>query len=107
MVALPKGSALFPDMTPDRFGRCGGNATKIIGRWVREQGIANPRKAPAHSWRHRFKDVCRNAGVERSVHDALTGHSSADVGDKYGLGYSLHVLAAAIAKLPSPLTALT
>jgi len=29
------------------------------------------------------------------------------VGDKYGLGYSLHVLAAAIAKLPSPLTALT
>jgi hypothetical protein len=75
---------------------------KIIGRWVRRQGIADPRKAPNHSWRHRFKDVCRNAGIEKSVHDALTGHVSGEVGDKYGLGYSLPVLAAAVAKLQSP-----
>jgi hypothetical protein len=32
----------------------------------------------------------------------MTGHASGDEGDKYGLGYSLPVLAAAIAKLPSP-----
>lgn len=34
--------------------------------------------------------------------DALTDHASGDEGDKYGLGYSLPTLAAAIAKLPSP-----
>jgi integrase len=99
---LPKGSPLFPDMAPDVFGRRGGNATKILGRWVRRQGIADPRKAPNHSWRHRFKDECRNAGIEKSVHDALTGHTSGEVGDKYGLGYSLPTLAAAVGKLQSP-----
>jgi integrase len=102
VASLPKHGPLFPDIAPDKFGRRGGNATKIIGRWVRKQGIADPRKAPNHSWRHRFKDECRNAGIEKAIHDALTGHASDDEGDKYGLGYSLPVLAAAIAKLPSP-----
>jgi hypothetical protein len=46
--------------------------------------------------------VCRNAGIEKSVHDALMGHVSGEVGDKYGLGYSLPTLAAVVAKLPSP-----
>jgi hypothetical protein len=41
------------------------------------------------------------------ANDALTGRASGDEGDKYGLGYALPVLAAAIAKLPSPLTSLT
>jgi integrase len=100
---LPADGPLFPDLTPDRFGRRGGNGTKIIGRWVRASGITNPRKAPNHAWRHRFKDVCRGAGIEKAVHDALTGHASGDVGDGYGLGYPLGVLATAIAKLPDPL----
>jgi hypothetical protein len=51
--------------------------------------------------RHRFKDVCRNAGIDKSVHN-LTGQTTGEVGDKYGLGYSLPVLAAAVAKLASP-----
>jgi integrase len=80
VASLPKGGPLFPDMAPDKFGRRGGNATKIIGRWVRKQGIADARKAPNHSWRHRFKDECRNAGIEKPVHDALTGHASGDEG---------------------------
>lgn len=52
---LPADGPLFPDLSPDRFGRRGGNGTKIIGRWVRASGITNPRKAPNHAWRHRFK----------------------------------------------------
>ena len=94
---------LFPDLKPDRFGRRGGTGTKNIGRWVRALGITDQRKAPNHAWRHRFKDVCRAAGIEKPVHDALTGHSSADVGDSYGLGYRLDTLHTAIQKLPSPL----
>lgn len=65
-------------------------------------GITDPRKAPSHSWRHRFKDACRRAGIEKAVHDALTGHASTDVGDQYGLGYPLEALADAIEKLPVP-----
>jgi len=99
--SLPANGPLLPDLTPDRFERRGGNGTKIIGRWVRAQGIVDSRKAPNHAWRHRFKDLCRGAGIEKAVHDALTGHASRDVGDGYGLGYPLNVLAAAINKLPS------
>jgi integrase len=100
--SLPEDSLLFPELTPDRFGSPGGKATKVIGRWVRGLGITDPRKAPSHSWRHRFKDVCRRAGIEKAIHDALTGHASGDVGDQYGLGYPLETLAGAIAKLPMP-----
>ncbi|MBI2254388.1 MAG: tyrosine-type recombinase/integrase [Proteobacteria bacterium] len=97
---LPKLSPLFPDAAKDRFGKRGGTATKILGRWMRDLGIADRRKVPNHSWRHRFKDLCRNAHIEKSIHDALTGHASKDEGDKYGLGYSLEVLSTAIKKLP-------
>jgi integrase len=99
---LPEDSLLFPELKPDRFGSPGGKATKVIGRWIRGLGITDPRKAPSHSWRHRFKDVCRRAGIEKAIHDALTGHASSDVGDQYGLGYPLETLAEAIAKLPMP-----
>jgi integrase len=100
--SLPHDSLLFPELTPDRFGSPGGKATKMLGRWIRGLGITDPRKAPSHSWRHRFKDACRRAGIEKAVHDALTGHASTDVGDQYGLGYPLETLAEAIGKLPGP-----
>ena len=70
---LPADGPLFPDLSPDRFGRRGGNGTKIIGRWVRASGITNPRKAPNHAWRHRFKDVCRGAGIEKRSMTHLRG----------------------------------
>ena len=70
--------------------------------WCSANSITDPRKAPSHSWRHRFKDACRRAGIEKAVHDALTGHASTDVGDQYGLGYPLETLAQAIEKLPVP-----
>jgi integrase len=99
--SLPEGS-LFPDLKPDRFGSPGGTATKRLGRWVRSLGIEDPRKVPNHSWRHRFKDLCRGAGIEKAVNETLMGHASSDVGDRYGLGYPLKTLADAIAKIPVP-----
>ena len=43
-VAACKDSDLFSDATPDRFGNRGGNATKVISRWVREKlGITDLR----------------------------------------------------------------
>jgi integrase len=105
VASLPAGGPLFGDIAPDRFGKRGGTGTKVMGRWVRGLGITDPRKAPSHSWRHRFKDLCRGAGIEKAVHDALTGHTSSDEGDKYGMGYPLMTLVAAVAKLPDQVVA--
>jgi len=100
---LPTTGPLFPNVTPDRFGKRGGNGTKTIGRWVRRKvGITDPRKAPNHSWRHRYKSICRKAGIEEEIHDYLTGHSSGGrVGRDYG-DYGLEVLFGAIDRLKSP-----
>jgi integrase len=99
--SLPEGR-LFPDLKPDRFGSPGGTATKQLGRWIRSLGITDPRKVPNHSWRHRFKDLCRDAGIEKAVNEALMGHASSDVSDQYGSGYSLKTFAQAIEKIPVP-----
>jgi integrase len=101
---LPKDGPLFPDVKPDRFGKRGGNGQKTIGRWVRTKvGITDKRKAPNHSWRHRFADECRKVGIPRDMRFALDGHAGTEVGDKYGQGFTLGVLASAVRKLHSPL----
>jgi hypothetical protein len=38
-----KPGPLFADLTPDKFGKRGGNGTKIIGRFVRQLGLVDPR----------------------------------------------------------------
>jgi hypothetical protein len=65
----------------------------VLGRVLPKLKIMDRRKVASHSWRHRFKVLCRGAGIEQAVHDALTGHSS---GNGYGLGYPLRTLAVAI-----------
>lgn len=93
--------ALFTDLTPDRYGRRGGNGTKIISRWVRSLGIENPDIAPNHSWRHRIKDLFRRHGVAWDVGEAVCGRVRGGEGDNYGSeGYPVSVLAEAIEKLP-------
>jgi hypothetical protein len=85
-------------LKPDSFGSRGGAFTKIGGRFVRSLGITDKRKV-LHSARHRFKDICRSAGIPKDVHDALTGHAARDVGSSYGLGHNLMTLTKAIDKL--------
>jgi len=104
--SLPKTGPLFPNVPPDLFGKRGGNGSKTLGRWVRKTvGITNPRIQPNHAWRHRFVDQCRRHGVPRDVRFAITGHVSGEEGDAYGNRgepFPITVLAAAMAKLPSP-----
>ncbi|MDY0884313.1 DUF6538 domain-containing protein [Dongia soli] len=103
---LPKDGPLFPKVKPDRFGKRGGNGSKTIGRWIREKlGITDPLIQPNHAWRHRLADECRKLEISREVRFAIDGHKLADVGDQYGLGVPLKVMAEAVAKLPNPLAA--
>jgi integrase len=103
VAKLPKHSPLFPNLTPDVYGKRGGSGSKRLCRWIRVNlGMDNPRKAPNHAWRHRFKSVSRRAGVEEEYHEALTGHTSGgSEGRDYG-EYEVQVLYREICKIKSP-----
>ncbi|RDJ22008.1 hypothetical protein DWF00_27190 [Bosea caraganae] len=65
-------------------------------------GVTDPRKV-FHSFRHLFKDMCRDAGLSEDVHDALTGHAAGkSVGRGYGAGHSVARLFAEISKIVAP-----
>ncbi|MTK12255.1 MAG: site-specific integrase, partial [Clostridiaceae bacterium] len=92
------GGRLFPELVPDQHGTVTGNWSKWWGRYARDLGVTDKRKV-FHSFRHTVKDAFRNAGVEKSLRDAIMGHAAGDVADSYGAGYSLAIMAAAVAKL--------
>ncbi len=77
------GGSLFPDLKPDSLGKLTGSFSKWFTRHRRSIGIDDPRKV-FHSFRHAFKEACRDAGIGEEVHDALTGHSGGGVGRSYG-----------------------
>ncbi len=99
---LPRNGRLLPDLKPGAFDDKSAAYSKRAGRWLRGLGIADRRKVANHSWRHRFKDVCRDARVPTDQHDALTGHGPPNEGGRYGLGHALATLADAIRMLPLP-----
>lgn len=90
---------LFPGLPPDAFGRRGGNGTKVLGRFVRKLGLDDPRLAPNHSWRHRFKTAGRRHGLALDIVNAITGHGRKTVADAYG-EFPLPALARELAKIP-------
>lgn len=98
-VERTKTGAIFAEVPPDRFGVRGGNMTKVISKWVRRLGLEDPRVAPSHAWRHRFKTLCRRYGVSPDIGDALTGHSARTVADSYG-AFEVTALHREICKLP-------
>ena len=62
-----KSGPLFLELSPDKFGKRGGNGTKVIGRFVRRLGLKNPRLSPSHSWRHRIKTSGRKYGLAQDI----------------------------------------
>lgn len=54
-----------------------------IGKWVRGLGVTGE-VAPNHGWRHRFKTVAIEAGMDARARDAIQGHAARTAGDSYG-----------------------
>ncbi|MGC2415661.1 MAG: DUF6538 domain-containing protein [Stellaceae bacterium] len=107
VVGLPKNGPLFPGLKPDMFGRRGGNGSKRVSRWVRGTvGITDPRKAPSHSWRHRFRTIVRNTkyGIGEDVADYMCGHGG-NGGEGRSYGEYRDAMIVAIGRLPPPLPA--
>ena len=90
----------FPELSSAGSRQLTASWSQWFGRYLRQViGIADLRKT-FHSFRHTFKDLCREAGISKDLHDRLTGHTSQDVGDGYGSGtYPLRPLALAIEQI--------
>lgn len=83
-ATLPATSPLFPDLKRNPRGKLGGYFSNYFSGYLRKKvGITDPRKV-FHSFRHTFKDSCRNAGIPEEVHDALSGHTRSGASRRYG-----------------------
>lgn len=98
-VQRTKAGPIFSRLTPDKFGKRGGNGTKVIGRFVRQLGITDKRISPSHSWRHRIKTLGRRHGLAKDILDAITGHGSKSVADTYG-EFPVEALYRELCKIP-------
>ena len=98
-AAKTKFGPLFAALSPDKFGKRGGNGTKVIGRFVRQLGLKDPRLSPSHSWRHRIKTSGRKYGLAPDLLNAITGHAAKTVGDSYG-EFPVDALLREISKIP-------
>ena len=98
-VKKVKAGPLFADLSPDKFGKRGGNGTKVIGRFVRQLGLTDPRLSPSHSWRHRIKTSQRKHGLAQDILDAITGHGARSVADSYG-EFPVEALHRELSKIP-------
>lgn len=81
--SVPAGGRLFPLLKPhkDGFGHAVG---KTWDKYLQEEVRLQTTAKPAHGFRHAFKTLCREVGIPKEVHDWLTGHAAANVGDTYG-----------------------
>jgi integrase len=71
-----------------------------LGEWVRKEvGITDKAIKPNHAWRHLFKTISADAGIEERVADAIQGHAPGTTGRKYGK-ISVQAKAAALGKIP-------
>ncbi|OAI26172.1 hypothetical protein A1351_15430 [Methylosinus sp. R-45379] len=70
-----------------------------LAAWIRSLKIVNEGVAPNHGWRHRFKTICRDVGIDAETRDAIQGHAARTAGEAYGT-VSLKLKAAAIEKFP-------
>lgn len=88
---------LFPRVRSSGVRQRSASWSQWFGRYLRRTvGIADQRKT-FHSFRHTFKDLCREAGISKDLHDRLTGHSTQSVSDTYGSdSFPLSPLAAAV-----------
>lgn len=78
---------LFTELQPNAYGRL----TAKWGEWFsvyRREQCGVPDAMVFHSFRHTFKHWARHAGINEGVQRQIMGHSSSDVADSYGSGYS-------------------
>lgn len=102
-----KGALFYNDKTPQRSSvdplkpsrRRSDTARAHLGTWVRGLGVDDPHISPNHAWRHTFKRIADEIEMPEKMNDAITGHTQATEGRKYGPP-SVTTMAAALSKFP-------
>ncbi len=79
-----KGVWLFPRYITKEGTVNADSAGAAVNKWLNAQIIG----LTSHSFRHTLKTYLREV-TSKAISDEITGHSSADVADSYGLGVSL------------------
>ncbi len=74
-------------------------ARNKVNVFVREV-VSDPNVNPSHGWRHRFKTVGIDEGIETRVLDAIQGHAPRNVSEGYG-EVTIKAKANAIMRFPS------
>jgi len=69
-----KGSTTWPQ----------GAVAGTVGEWVNSLGVIEGKVAPNHAWRHRFKSLARDVGMQARVADAIQDHAARTSGEAYG-----------------------
>jgi integrase len=91
---------LFHELTPSTYGKRTTSFSKVFKRYLKSAVSIDKKTHVFHSFRHGFKDACRDSGIDMEVHDALTGHKTPGVGGVYrGESYPLRPLFDAIKRL--------
>jgi integrase len=88
---------LTPASSGDVLGPLQGVKNRVA-EFVRT-AVLDKNVAPNHAWRHRFKTVGIEAGIEHRILDAIQGHHPRNVAEGYGK-VTIKTQAAGIAKLP-------
>lgn len=55
-----------------------------LSNWIRSLDLVSRDVTPNHAWRHRFKTLARELGLDPRVVDAIQGHAARTAGDSYG-----------------------
>lgn len=74
-------------------------ARNKVNAFVREV-VPDPNVDPSHGWRHRFKTIGIEEGIEIRVLDAIQGHAPRNISEGYG-EVTIRAKASAIARFPN------
>ncbi len=95
-------AGLFPEMPTAADGYQSSAFSKRFSRYLTKCGVKTDKRVAFHSFRHTIKDLMREAGIDRSVQDAICGHEDGSVQASYGRGYSAAALHNQIQRLDVP-----
>ena len=94
---------LFYNPGLERGGSDRGQHKKVgmfLAKWVRKDlKITDPAIQPNHAWRHTFKSICLEAGIEERAADYVQGHAPKGQGRRYGAN-TIPALANQLSKFP-------
>ena len=82
---------LFPELRSNKFDKLCQAASQVANRVI-DRVIGDDPRVAFHSLRHSFKDLARDATIEKYIVEQIMGHAGVTAGDSYGIGARLKTL---------------